>query len=222
MEMSLRTTTDPFVAPAKNKKRFNCPFCSAFAHQEWAHPFNSTVAEFADFSHRESYAFSTCQSCDKTACWFSDQLVYPSPSLAPKTHSDCPNGVRLIVEEARCVHSASPKAAAALLRLALQVFLMEALGLPGKNINDEIASLVKSQKISLRIQKAMDILRVVGNNAVHPGLIDLDDDPKIANSLFGLINLIVEETITRDKHINALYEELPEPAKKSIEQRDAK
>ena len=222
MEMSIRTTSDAFVAPAKGQKRFNCPFCSAFSHQEWEYPFNSLGADFPDFPHRDNYAFSTCHSCDKTACWFNEQLVYPSLSLAPKIHSDCPNAVSSIVEEARSVHAYSPKAAAALLRLALQVFLMESLELPGKNINDEIASLVKDQRISPRIQKAMDILRVIGNNAVHPGQIDLDDDPQIAYSLFGLINLIVEETITRDKHINALYEGLPETAKKSIEKRDSK
>lgn len=221
METSSRPTRDDFIAPATGTNRFNCPFCGAFAQQQWHRPFNKAV-EIFDLPHCDNYAFSTCQSCDKTACWFSDRIVFPCDSLAPQVHSDCPNVVREIVEEARLVCFFSPKASAALLRLALQVFLEKSLGLSGKNINDEIAGLVKSQKISLRVQRAMDILRVVGNNAVHPGLIDLDDDPKIAQSLFGLLNIIIEETITRDKHINALYEGLPDSSKESIEKRDAK
>jgi hypothetical protein len=57
-----------------------------------------------------------------------------------------------------------------------------------------------------RIQQALDVVRVVGNAAVHPGQIDLRDDKTIANKLFGLVNVIVESQITQPQHIEAMYD----------------
>ena len=48
--------------------------------------------------------------------------------------------------------------------------------------------------------------------AVHPGTVDLADDSETVNKLFKLVNLIVEEMITKPREINGLYEELPETA----------
>ncbi len=74
--------------------------------------------------------------------------------------------------------------------------------------------------LSIKVQKALDIVRVIGNNAVHPGQIDLNDNPEIAQNLFGLINVIAEIMISQDKHIDNLYETLPDGAKEQIAKRD--
>ena len=71
------------------------------------------------------------------------------------------------------------------------------------------------------MQMAQDVVRVIGNNAVHPGRIDLRDDRPTAESLFRLINLICEKMISEPRHVEAVYAALPEPARKSIERRDA-
>ena len=69
-------------------------------------------------------------------------------------------------------------------------------------------------------QQALDYCRVVGNNAVHPGEIDLDDTPEVAHQIFGMINFIVEDRISRPKEIEKLYSELPQAAREAIERRD--
>ncbi len=91
----------------------------------------------------------------------------------------------------------------------------------GKNINDEIGNLVQ-KGLDKRIQQALDVVRVVGNSAVHPGQIDLRDDKATASKLFGLVNVIVELQITQANHIEEMYDAVvPESVKAQIEKRDA-
>ncbi|MGO8448128.1 DUF4145 domain-containing protein, partial [Rhizobium ruizarguesonis] len=75
---------------------------------------------------------------------------------------------------------------------------LQHLGEPGKNINEDIDSLV-AKGLDDRIQKALDVLRVVGNEAVHPGTIELNDDQNTEESLFKFFNLIVEKMISDPK-----------------------
>jgi hypothetical protein len=97
---------------------------------------------------------------------------------------------------------------------------MPALGEAGKNINDDIGALV-SKGLPIEIQQALDFCRVVGNNAVHPGEIDLNDTPEVAHSLFSMINFIVEDRISRPKRVADLYSKLPEGARTAIAKRDS-
>ena len=76
--------------------------------------------------------------------------------------------------------------------------------------------------MDVRVQKALDIVRVIGNNAVHPGQIDLKDDRATAEELCRLVNLIAEIMITQRKHLDEMYERLPKDALKQIEKRDGK
>ncbi|MBB5372286.1 hypothetical protein HNP71_000524 [Acidocella aromatica] len=71
------------------------------------------------------------------------------------------------------------------------------------------------------VQQALDAVRVIGNNAVHPGQLDLTDDPQSAATLFLLINLIAEQLITAPKQAQAIYDSLPEGARNAISRRDA-
>ncbi len=95
------------------------------------------------------------------------------------------------------------KRASALLRLALQK-PCQALGAPAKNLNADIAWLVE-KGLLLGVQQALDSLRVIGNNAVHPGQLDLSDDRDTATALFALLNYIVEQMITRPKELESIY-----------------
>jgi hypothetical protein len=63
---------------------------------------------------------------------------------------------------------------------------------------------------------------VIGNNAVHPGQLDLRDDSATAEKLFGLVNLIAEIMISQPKHVAQMYEALPSGALEAIARRDGK
>lgn len=71
-----------------------------------------------------------------------------------------------------------------------------------------------------RVQKSLDVVRVVGNNAVHPGQINLKDDRATAENLFILLNLVTEIMISQPKHVKSMYDSLPEAALKAIGKRD--
>lgn len=203
--------TGKYYPPQYEVQQFHCPFCQVFAKQNW-YPIKVG-------SWKLDLEASRCTHCDKWAIWSTDgTLIMPIASSIPMPSLDLPDDCTGDYMEARTIFPASPRASAALLRLCIQK-LMPALGESGKNINDDIKSLVK-KGLSPLTQKALDVCRVVGNNAVHPGEISAEDTAEIASNLFGLINFIVEDRITRPREIEALYEKLPESARTAIEKRD--
>lgn len=151
--------------------------------------------------------------------WHNSKLVSPLASVVPDANSDLPPDIASDYDEASAILSKSPRGAAALLRLALQKLCVH-LGTPGKNINDDIRVLVE-RGLPKPIQQAMDVVRVVGNNAVHPGQIDLQDDPSIAMQLFSLVNVVADVMITQPHKIATLYEGIVPPAQReAISRRD--
>lgn len=70
------------------------------------------------------------------------------------------------------------------------------------------------------MQQSLDAVRVIGNNAVHPGVMDPEDVADVCNSLFALVNVIVEDRITRPKMVEAVYATLPPKAREAVEKRD--
>ncbi|NKL56263.1 DUF4145 domain-containing protein [Rhizobium leguminosarum bv. viciae] len=166
----------------------------------------------------ENVWMTRCFNCQEVAVWVGGMMAYPEPITVGSANPDTPPDIMRDYDEARSIVQKSPRGAAALLRLAIQK-LCKHLGESGKNINDDIASLV-AKGLDYRIQKALDVLRVIGNEAVHPGTIDLNDDPNTAESLFKLFNLIVEKMISEPKLVEEVYASLPPEKLKQIEQRD--
>ena len=174
-------------------------------------------SSYLDFELHNLYV-SRCYSCGSYSVWVADRLIYPAQATSIQPNEDMPAEIRADFVEASTILDQSLRGAAALLRLCIQK-LMAHLDLKGKNINDDIATLV-ARGLDGRMQKALDVVRVVGNDAVHPGQIDLRDDKATAVELFKLVNLIVEAMIATPKHIDAMYAALPERALKAIEKRD--
>lgn len=70
------------------------------------------------------------------------------------------------------------------------------------------------------IQQSLDVVRVIGNNAVHPGQIDISDDQETAQTLFKIMNIVVDSRITQPNKISALYAKLPQSSRDAIKKRD--
>lgn len=168
----------------------------------------------------ENLFLSSCFSCKKPSLWHFQELIYPNNINEFVPNEDLSDDIKNDFFEASKIYDMSPRGAAAILRLCIQKLCIET-GEKGKNINDDIASLVK-KGLDIKIQKALDIVRVIGNNAVHPGQIDLNDNKAVAKKLFGLINLIADAMITQPKMIDELFNELPKNTKDAISKRDSR
>ncbi|WP_435208238.1 DUF4145 domain-containing protein [Micromonospora sp. bgisy143] len=215
---------DAVPDPYPYEDRFICPqpTCGVFAHQETA----DVSIEAMVVGVYPAFKATVCQRCHMPTMWVRAEhggswlLAFPQRALGLPPHSDMPSTVAVIYEEARAVAPRSPRSAAGLLRLALQM-LVDDLEPGAGSLDVKIGKLVGSG-LDPRVQKAMDIVRVVGNNAVHPGQISLDDDPNLLPSLFRLINMVVEEMISRPRHLDQLFELLPEQTRQGIERRNSR
>ena len=186
-----------FEAPELNKNAFTCPSCGAFAAMDWQQlrTNNSWQALMLAFCHR----------CHLHSVWLDGssnypvKMLYPDSINAPMPNEDLPVECMKDYLEARQIANDSPRGSAALLRLCIQKLAIH-LGGDGKNINNDIATLVKNG-LPVKIQQALDVVRVVGNNAVHPGEMSVKDQPETVHALFGLVNLIVDNQISQPKQM---------------------
>lgn len=209
----------PYTPPSFNATAFHCSICGAYAKQIWH--FAMKYSEQKNHGVVKNMFLANCTHCNKHSVWLEEKMIYPFSGTAPLPNPDMPDDVRQDYEEARNIAAISPRGAAALLRLAIQR-LCKHLGEKGKNINDDIAALVQ-KGLPLKLQQALDSVRVVGNNAVHPGQIDLKDDVETANKLFVFINIICDNQITQPKTIDDFYNsKLPEKDRQNIQERDNK
>jgi len=220
---------EKYIPPEYRKEAFHCPHCGVYSRQEWGG--SPTFRKF-DFKQNKmtttpllskeltKLEVSICDHCGELTIWYNGRMRYPLTSIAPLPSDDMPEDLKDDFNEARDIVSISPRGAAALLRLVLQK-LMKHLGEKGENLNEDIANLVK-KGLPEKIQRALDSVRVIGNNAVHPGQIDVKDDKETAVMLFELVNMIVEVMITQPKKVYEIYNKLPEGTKRNIENRDKK
>jgi hypothetical protein len=161
---------------------------------------------------------SECYECKELSIWLRGKLISPNYLSEIETPHDLPDNIKPDFREAASIVNQSPRGAAALLRLCIQK-LMPHLGEKGKDINVDIASLVQ-KGLNPNIQKSLDAVRVIGNESVHPGEMDIRDDKETVLILFRLVAAIVNQTITYQKENAAIYGLLPENKLKAIEKRD--
>lgn len=206
-----------YIQPQINSCKFTCPSCGAITQQRWAQIHWDGKNYGSTYEHPIRIAL--CTHCEKASVWVEGKMFYPEIGNSPFPNPEMPEKVQKLYLEAASIYTKSPRGAAALLRLAIQVLLKE-LGEEGKNINLDITSLV-SKGLPKIVQQSLDVVRVTGNNAVHPGQIDTDDINVVGN-LFELINVIIEYMIALPNKVSGLYSVLPTSTKESINKRDKK
>ena len=215
--------------PAKlNKKAFTCPHCEVNAQQYWHFSLYGEISpsigiidspsisgDYTLDQHKGHYRIAECTHCKNFSFWDSKgKMLIPKEITAPPPNEDMPNEVKEIYQEARAVQSISPRAAAALLRVALEK-LCEELGEKKGNLNKRISNLEK-KGLPEKVIKDLNIVRIYGNEGgSHAGQIDLTgkDNEEIVKGLFNLVNFIVKETITDPKVTESLFNNLPKNKK---------
>lgn len=209
--LSVTSTPSPPPRPAKPVDPNMLPF----------EEYKQAPGQFLVVSGRASSGtVSQCPVCLRRLVWINNRIVWPQVGGVEPANPDMPHDVLIDYQEAASIVHQSPRGAAALLRLGIQK-LCKVLGEAGDNINTDIGALV-AKGLDEHVKEALDAVRVIGNESVHPGEMDLRDDRETAVALFGLVNLIVEEMISRKKRIRAVYAKLPSDKLKGIEVRDAK
>lgn len=217
-----------FINPSFNGNSFTCPNCGVTSPQFW-----STVITISYQSKEPdgrvvgrnyqlpAYSICKCGHCNNVSIWTQNKMIFPLVGTVPNPNDDLPPEVKDDYLEARNIVNLSPRGAAALLRLAVQKLCVH-LGEKGKNINEDIKSLVQ-KGLPETMQQALDSVRIIGNNAVHPGQIDLTDNVDTAYKIFGFINIICEMLISQPKKIKEFYElNIPEHLRNEIANRDKK
>ena len=212
-----------YYPPTYDHEQFNCPYCNVFAKQYWSY-ITTTGRDNKSWGTQplcikiHPVEVSICVHCKNPTFWLDEKIIYPPMHSAPPANNDLPDSVKVVYDEASAIANQSPRAACALLRLAIEILLKELGETDG--IYEGIKNLVK-KGLDQRIQQSLDIVRVTGNKAVHPGEIIFDDTTDV-HTLFQLINVIANTLITQPKQTQELYDNLPEGARKAIEKRDSK
>lgn len=216
-----------YVTPKYLSNVFTCPYCDVTAKQKWYGRDNEVSAHLVSVSGREDrvlqffgevisddafteWLFSKCENCGQIAVWHNDEIVHPFTCPVNEPNADMPESVRNRYIEASKVIALSPVSAAALLRLALQLLLKEVLQEESSgNIFQDIKKL-KDRPIDSSLIKALDIIRISGNESVHPGTLNLNESKDDALYLFDLLNMICDQFFTQPRKMQEMYERMPE------------
>jgi len=206
-----------YIIPEAGKSAFHCPHCEVYADQSWN---DMTLSSRRGRTQILDAQIGKCNHCYEYTLWVGEEMVYPDGSPAPLPSEDLPDEVTEDFNEARKVVNESPRAAAALLRLAMEKLARELTGDDSQSLHHLIGDLVEEGRIDERVQQALDSVRVAGNEFVHPGEMDERDNRETAIRLFELVNTVVELTIARERLIQEEYGNIPEDQMKGIENRD--
>jgi len=142
--MIMETQNDPEFG----KQVFECPHCHVTTTERWLKIYKEDKNRIDEHltsinnTQLSDFGISECDLCHKQTIWFNKKIIEPIISPAPMAHKDMPNNVLVNFNEARDIVEKSPRAAAALLRLALEKLLPQ-LGAEGDDINKMIGNLVK-------------------------------------------------------------------------------
>jgi len=159
-----------------------------------------------------------CQHCYGFTLWLGDAMIYPRVGEAPPPHEEMPPQIRKLYEEARGVLPASPRASAALLRVALEGLLEEA-GYRQERLADRLEKAREDGKLSADTYKLAETLRYAGNAAAHyePWKIDPsqgEEDREMVYHFFVFVNEVTEELVAKPRRLREMVRKINEKVRK--------
>lgn len=206
-------------SPEPTSHGYPCPHCE---HRSWVSHSKlyfvvRDVPELAPlFEHHR------CFNCQGVILWYDGQPVYPTAAAGPIANEDMPELVRKDFNEARKVAPISPRGAAALLRVSIDRLTLDLVSEQEGSTLDKRIGVLVARGLDPKVQRMLDVVRVIGNEAAHPGSVDFDASPELVAALFWVVNEICAEMLTKPRRLEELYDALPAPKLLGIEQRDAK
>ena len=204
-----------YVQPKVRTDAFHCPRCGSYSGQHWTHVTKSTMSGNV---YDDRYDIGCCNRCKEISIWEDDKMVIPSTGNAPMPNPDMTEEVKRDYNEARDIVSRSPRSSCVLLRLCIEKICDE------KKIEGDLNKKIKKlseQGLNKNIIKALDSVRVIGGEAVHPLQMDLKEDIKTATTLFKIVNYISYWAHTEEKEINSIFDSIPDEKKDAIKKRDS-
>jgi hypothetical protein len=229
-----------YIAPKFKSETFTCPHsdCSVLARHSWSicesddgysHIKASILrgcsndADFDKQTQELDYKYvwkSTCLTCEKISIWFHGNIFYPDSFGIEKPNQDLNQDIQDDYLEAASIVNKSPRGACALLRLAIEKLCNQLIDPSNKKLHlDKKIELLKSKGLTERIYKNLLSVRVIGNEAVHCGTLDLKDNLEVTKQLFYLVNRIAEELITNPKNDESMFQSLPDNKAEEINKR---
>ncbi len=193
---------DRFITGIKKIAVVTCTQCETQSYDLYE------ITQYDSMSNRIEYTF---------------YRIYPLsiPLNIETPNSYLPQNIIEIYKEAAYVFNYSPRAAATLLRLAMQL-LLEHMNFRKKDsdtLNTMIGNAVQAG-VPVSIQQAMDIMRYHGNESAHHLMLNPDETKENTLFLFSAINTIAYTLIENPSKIRECYNKIPETIRDSITQRD--
>ncbi len=112
---------DNIIYPSFRSSAFNCPHCGVYSRQYWY-----TLSFYANETiNYTEWKIAICEHCKNYSIWFKETdfhgiQFYPTSTIVEPPNEDLNDGIKRLYNEAAEIKDKSPRAAAALLRLALQ------------------------------------------------------------------------------------------------------
>jgi len=160
---------------------------------------------------------SRCEVCEEVFVWTNGKLIWPQEGDAPAPNPDLPKDIQNDYNEARSIVGRSPRSAAALLRLCVEKLCIH-LGAKKDTTEKMIRGLV-DKGLPREVEDALHVVRVIGNQSIHPGKLDRSDDYETAASLFRWVNFIARRMLSEPAELSEAFQSLPQQKRESIEKR---
>lgn len=152
------------------------------------------------------FYLENCEVCQGTSIYDANtgMKIHPTNSSIKEPNNDMPKNIKDLYNEASSVFELSPRSSLAIIRLALDLLCIELGAKEQDNLFNKVEWLYNENVIDAELKELAHGVRGLGNGAVHPRNIDEEINKNDAIIVFELLNIIVEEKITKENRKNEL------------------